>query len=368
MKIVCSNTALSNGVQVVLKAVPTNTTMNILECILLDTTGGTIKLTSNDTDLGIETIIEGTILEPGRICVVAKKFAELVRKLPNGDITLEVKDNCKGFVHYYGNSKQSIECKSGEEFITLPVIETTSEISLLQYTLKDMIRQTIFSIGVGDTNKIMSGIHMVIKNDVLTFTSLDGHRISIRKVKMNNIYSEREVIIPGKALTEISKILSGGAEDQVTMYLSDNHILFEFDQTKVITRLIDGKYFDVSKMMSSEYQTKIHMNKNRLYETIDRSMLYSREGNKKPIVLNITDSNLNIKVNDNIDGLDENIEIEKQGGDIRIGFNPKFLIDAIKVIDEDEIDIYFMNSKAPCYIKDEHESYLYMILPVNLND
>lgn len=366
MKIVCSKTALLNGVQIVSKAVPANTTMSILECILIQAKGDVIKLTANDTELGIETIIEGRIDAKGMIAIDAKMLGDTVRKLPDLDVTIETNDAGEVYI-YCGKLKVALNGKPGDDFTYLPEIEKNETITISQFTLKELIRQTIFSIGISDSNKIMSGIHMAIKNDQLKVTSLDGHRISIRKVQLKNIYAEQEVIIPGKTLSEISKILNGDESSDVHIFINKNNVLFEFDQTKVVSRLIEGSYFNVNKMMSSDYETKITINKKTLYDCIDRSMLFSKEGNKKPIVIDINDERMNISVNSPLGGMDEDIDVTKTGNDIVIGFNPKFISDALKVIDEEEIDIYFMNSKAPCYIKDENEKYIYMILPVNLN-
>lgn len=366
MKIICSRSELLNGVQIVSKAVPTNTTMSILECILIDVKEDSIKFTANDTELGIETLVEGQVVQTGTVALEARMFLDVVRKLPECDVTIETNDTYHATISWM-KSKISIPGKQGDDFTKLPNVEKEECIVLSQFTLKELIRQTIFSVGFGSTNKIMTGVDLLIKNDQLKITSLDGHRISIRKVQLKNIYSEKEVIIPGKTLNEISKILSGDAESDVAVYITNNHVLFEFDKTIVVSRLIEGKYFSVDKMMSSDYETKISINKKDIYDCIDRSMLFSKEGNKKPIVITVTEDTLNLVVNSPLGSMDEDIEIKKQGKEIKIGFNPKFMLDALKVIDDETIDIYFVNPKAPCYIKDENEKYIYMILPVNLS-
>lgn len=366
MKIVCSKSDLLNGVSIVSKAVPSNTTMSILECILIDASEDKIELIGNDTELGIRTVINGNIEIKGKIAIEAKMLNDVVRKLPDNEVSIEIDENFMANIKC-GKSKFNIPCKSGEDFTVPPEVEKNDAIIISQLTLKDLIRQTTFSIGSGENNKVMSGVHLLINNDNLKFTSLDGHRISIRKVQLKNVYDDKEAIIPGKTLNEISKILSGGADDELSIFLTDNHILFEFDETVVTSRLIEGQYFNVNKMMSSDYETKITINKKALYDCIDRSMLFSKEGNKKPIVVSVNDEKLELIVNSPLGSMDEDIEITKQGKDIKIGFNPKFVIDALKVIDEETIDIYFVNAKSPCYIKDENETYIYLILPVNLN-
>jgi len=366
MKIICSKEDLVNGVQIVSKAVPSNTTMSILECILIRAEDNMIKLTANDMELGIETEIPGTIEQPGIVALESKMLVEVVRKLPNADITIETDDNYQTRFKY-DTLKFDLNGKSGEDFSYLPDIERNEAIMVSAFTMKEIIRQTIFSIGVNESNKIMTGVHMVIKNDQLKVTTLDGHRISIRRVLLKNIYNEKEVIIPGKTLSEISKILPTDAEKDVSIFLTNSHVLFEFDNTIIVSRLIEGNYFSVDKMMSSDYETKVTMSKKDLYDCIDRSMLFSKEGNKKPVVINLTDNVMEIKVDSPLGKMDEEIEVTKQGKDIKIGFNPKFLLDALKVIDEENIDVYFVNPKAPCYIKDENDKYTYLILPVNLS-
>ncbi len=367
MKIVSSKQNLLNGLNIVSKAIPSNTTMSILECILIQAGNGSIKLTANDMDLGIETVIEGKIEIAGTIAIDARMLIDSVRKMPDSeDISIESDNNFNVCISC-GKISLNIMGKSGDDFTYLPKIDKNEQISISTITFKDVIRQTIFSIGNSDINKIMSGVDVIIKNDQMRITTLDGHRISIRKVQLKNIYSEQEVIIPGKTLNEISKIIPSDADKDIMIYMSDAHVLFEFDDTIVVSRLIEGNYINVDKMMSSAYETKITINKKSLYDCIDRSMLFSKEGNKKPIVIDITDEVLELKVNSPLGSLDEEIDIVKQGKDIVIGFNPKFILDALKVIDEDEVDMYMVNPRSPLYIKDENEKYVYMILPINLS-
>lgn len=366
MKIIIDRTDLVNAVSIASKAVPNNTTMSILECILIEASNGCIKMTSNDMELGIETIVNGSIKQEGSVAVVSKKLQEVVRKLPDGEITMQTDDNYNVIISC-GKLNININGRSGEDFVLLPEIEKKDSISISMFALKEAVRQTIFSIGISDTNKIMSGIHMMIKEDQLKLTSLDGHRISIRKIQLKNSYEEKEVIVPGRALNEISKIIENDTEKEITIYFCDAHMIFEFNNTVIITRLIDGKYFNVDRMLSSDYETKITVNNKEISDCIDRSMLFSKEGNKKPIVLNISEGILSIEVNSTEGGLNDEINIQSSGRDIRIGFNPKFLLDAMKVIDDENIDMYFVNPKAPCYIKNDDESYIYMILPVNLS-
>ena len=366
MKIICTKSNLAKGVGIVAKAVPSKTTMPILECILIDATTDIIRLTANDMELGIQTEIEGEIIERGMIAIDARIFSEIVRKLPDNDIVIETDENLQTTI-VCEKAKFDIAGKPGEEFSYLPMIEKEDSIEISQFTLKEMIRQTIFSISDSENNKIMTGELFEIKDSVLRVISLDGHRISIRRMELKNEVSDKKLIVPGKTLIEISKILSGEAESMVNISYTNNHIVFEFDDTIVVSRLIEGEYFKIDQMLSSDYETKLRINKKELLNCIDRATLLIKEGDKKPIIINIQDGVMQLQIKSQIGSMNEEIEIEKEGKDLLIGFNPKFLIDALRVIDDEEVTLYLMNAKAPCFIRDDEESYIYLILPVNFN-
>lgn len=366
MEFYCSKSDLVNAVSIVSKAVPSKTTMTILECILITVSNGKILLTSNDTELGIETVLKGDIKDNGIVAIDAKLFSDVVRKLP--DSIVHISSGQDQIVNIScDKAKFSIAGKNGNEFPYLEDVEKNDFITISQFTLKEVIRQTIFSIAQNDNNKIMTGELFDIRGNKLRVISLDGHRISVRNIELRQEYPSLKVIIPGKTLTELSKILSGEIEKVVNIYFTDSNALFEFDNTIVITRLIEGEYFDVDKMISNEYSTKIFIDKKELINCIDRATLLVRENDRKPVIINIKNDNFELKINSPIGSMDESINIEKEGADLMIGFNPRFLLDALRVVDDEKITIYFMNSKAPCYIKDESHKYNYMILPINFN-
>lgn len=212
---------------------------------------------------------------------------------------------------------------------------------------------------------MMTGELFEVSDNVLKVVGLDGHRIAIRNFNLEGRADDVKVVVPGKTLQEISKILSTDAENMVNVYFTNNHILFEFDNTTVVSRLIEGEYFKINQMLSSDYGTKVVINKKEFIDSIDRANLLIKEGEKKPIIINITDGSLEVNVNSAIGTLNEDIDIEKEGKDLMIGFNPKFLLDALRVIDDETVDIYLVNPKAPCFIRDKEQSYIYLILPVN---
>ena len=368
MKLTFKKDSLLNGINIVLKAVPSKTTMPILECILIDASSDEIKLTANDMELGIETKVDGNILEKGKIALDAKLFSEIIRKLSSEDSVVTIDSDEKfNTVISCENSVFKIQGRDGEEFSYLPYIEKNKYICLSQFSLKELIRQTIFSIYVIDSNKMMTGELFEVNGGTLRVVSLDGHRMAIRKIALKDEYESTKVIVPGKTLNEISKILTGDNEKEVLIYFGTNHILFEFDDTIVISRLIEGEYFKVDQMLSSDYETKVSLNKKEFLDCIERATILIRENDKKPVILNIEDEKMSLKLNSSFGTMNAEILIHKTGKDLMIGFNPKFLIDALRIIDDEEVSLYMMNPKSPCFIKDDEETYIYLILPVNFN-
>lgn len=366
MNIVCEKSKLLEGINIALKAISGKSTMAILECMVIEARDEIIKLIANDLEIGIETVIEGQIQTEGSVAVNAKVFYEIIRKLPSEEVNISVDDKYMMNIRC-GKATFDISAKSTEEFPYLPTIVKDRKITVSQFTLKEVIRQTVFSISDNENTKIMTGELFEIKGNQLKVVSLDGHRISIRKVDLKESYDDVSVIIPGKTLIEISKILNGDIEDEVHIFFTEKHALFEFENTILLSRLIEGEYYKIDKMLSSDYDTKLTVNKKDMLECIDRTTLLIRESEKKPVIIDIKDETMGFSMHSAIGSMDEEIAATKEGKDILIGFNPRFLMDALRVIDEEEINIYMINPKAPCFIRNDEETYIYLILPVNFN-
>lgn len=367
MKIQCLKSNLLSALNTVSKAVSTKTTMPILECVLIEVYADSIKLTANDLELGIETSLEGKVIEMGRIAIEAKIFTDIVRKLPDSDIFIESTEDYKTIIRCE-KAKFVISSKSGEDFTELPEIETNNKITISQFALKEVIRQTIFSISDNENNKLMTGELFEVKDGKLTVVSLDGHRISLRNIELKDNANNIRVVVPGKTLNDVSKIINGGAEDMVDIFFSDKHIVFKFDKTTVVSRLLEGEYFKIVQMLSMDHKIKVKVNNREFLDCIDRASLLIKESDKKPIVVNIkNDNNMYLKVDTMMGSMNEEIEISKEGEEIIIGFNPRFLMDVMRVIDDEDIYLYMRDAKSPCIIKDDAESFIYVVLPVNIN-
>ena len=366
MKIEVSQADLIKAVNIVSKAVPVRTSMPILESILIDASGNEIKLIANNMELGIKTTVGGKIHEKGIVAIDAKFLTDLVRKIPQNIVTIETDDS---FHTTISCEKMVIKVmgKSGEDFPAIPAVSRNEPVVISQLSLRDIIRQTTFSLAQNDNNKMMTGELFDIHENVLKAVTLDGNRISIRFLELSGEAPDNRVVIPGKTLNEIAKILDGGADDLINIFITDNHVIFEFETTTIVSRLIEGDYFQIEHMISNDYETKVTVNKQDFFNTIDRTTIMAKEGDKKPIVFRISDDNFNISIDSAYGSMNEDIDANKEGKDIIIGFNPKYLIDALKVIDDDEITMYMLNSKSPCIIRDEDNTYSYIILPINIS-
>ena len=360
MKISCMKGKLMQGISNVSKAVSTKTTHPILSCIFIEAENGNIKLTANDMEIGIESYVEGTVIEEGKVAIEAKLLSDIVRKLPDSEIHMETNEDFKTTIKCE-KSLFTIAGKSGEDFSSLPVVEKSKYITISQFTLREIINQTIFSISDSEYNNVMTGELFEVSNNRLRVVAIDGHRIAIRNVELKDESQDVKVIVPGKALSYISKIVNGGVDDDVNIYFADNNILFEFDRTKVVSRLVEGEFFRIDNMLNVDYQIKFTINKREFLDCLDRSSLLIKESDKKPIKLTIEDNMLYLKIDSLIGSMNEEIEIHKEGSNIIIGFNPKFLMDAIRAIDDDDITIYMNNTKSPCVIKDEEENYICLL-------
>jgi DNA polymerase-3 subunit beta len=365
MKIICIKTELNNAINIALKAVPGKTTMDILECMVIKASADKIQIIANDLELGIETSITGQVEEEGEICVKAKMFSEIIRKLPSDEIKIFTEENMLHIV--CGKAKFSIPVQSTEEFPFLPEVMKEKKIIISQYTLRNMIQKTVFSISDNENNKIMTGELLEINGSKISLSSLDGHRISIKNENLKEEYDHIRVIVPGKTLIEVSKILTGNVDDPVNLFFTDKHILFEFENTIILSRLIEGKYYQIENMISKDYETKITINRREMLESIERTTLLLKESDKKPVLFDIKDSEMVFSLHSDFGNMDEEMDIEKEGKDILIGFNPRLMMDALRAIENETINIFFVNQKAPCFIRDENESYIYIIMPININ-
>ena len=353
---------LLKGIKVASRAVTTKAAMPILASLKIESDAGKLKLTGNNLELGIETSVDAVVLESGGFCVDARLFAEVIAKLPESEVNLSTAKNQLHIKCEKSEFKLPIK-EDTSEFSSLPKVEETGNVEISELTMKDMIRQTIFCTSDNEAQKMMAGIHMEVKSNALTFCALDGHRIAQRKVDLAGSNSDCEMTIPGKSLAEVSKIMAGEADKKVRIAFNEKLACFFMEETKIITRLIEGKYFDVKRMMTLSGDIRITANRNDLISVIDRASLLIQETDKKPMIFKAKDR-LYVELKSGLGSMKEELEIEKEGEDITIGLNHRFMMEALRAIDDENVTMCMINSKNPCVIKGEN--YIYIVLPITI--
>lgn len=366
MRIVCSRLNLMEGINIVQKAVSTKTTMPILEGLLLEASDQ-FKLTGNDLEIGIESYVEADIQSRGSIVLNSKMLGDIVRRLPDSEVLIEVKENNLTIIECE-NSHFEIKGLSAAGFPALPSIVKQNAFALSQRLVRDMIKQTIFAISVDENRPILTGSLIECKNQELTFVSIDGFRLALRKSSIENEVANFSVVVPGKTLNEIVKILQP-VEDDVIIYSSNNQIMFDLGNCKIVSRLLEGEYLNYKNIIPQDHETKVRVQTKFLLSSIERASLVTMEEKKFPVKFSITDEKIIMSSNTEIGAVREEVRVEMAGSRMEIGFNPRYFIDALKVIDDEAVDIHFTSSVGPCTIRPvENDRYAYMILPVRIKN
>lgn len=370
MEIKCSKEILLNNINIVLKSVPTRTTMPILECILLIADKEGFRLLSNDMELGIETSnIKADIIEKGSAALEARIFYDIIRSLPDDEVSIYIDQKNIATIKS-GKTEFNILAQNAEEFPKLNIIRQDKKYTISSINLKNMIRQTKFSVSTDDSKPILTGELIEIKNGFLNLVAIDGFRISFRRVEMECNYENSEVVVPAKTLTEISKILSDKENSFVNIYFNENSILFELESCIVLSRVLEGEYLQYEQTFVEDYTTKIEVNRQEILSSLERASLTSKDNKKSPVKLDIKNGGtLIITSNTEFCKSYEEVHIELEGNELSIAFNPRFLIEVLRVIDDEKIAMQFMTSLSPCIIRGiDDDNYKYLILPLKLNE
>jgi len=354
---------LMNAVNVVMKAVPNKSTMEILSCIAITAVDSKIVLAANNLELGIECEVEGRIEEGGSIAVNARFFAEVIRRLPENQVVLHTEEDFQVRV-LCELVDLAMPYVSTQEFPVLPKVEEHEKIMISQYTFKELIRQTAFCIAENNTRVSMTGELLECNNQTMRLASLDGFRLAVRNTALRNQTRNCKVIIPGKTLMELSKILSDHYEDSLRISMTSKHILFQLGTAKVVSRLLEGEFYAIENLTALEYPSKVIIDRRGFLECLERTLLLINEAEKKPVVCSLNENLLRVSVSSINGRLQETMAAEQEGSRLKIAFNPRYLIDALRAIDSEKIEMYYNTGKTPCTIRDKESTYLYLISPV----
>ena len=371
MKIVCYKDNLLKALNSVIKGVATKTTNPILEGILIQTNDNQIKLTTYDMELGIEYIIDSEVKQQGSTVVNAIMFSEIIRKLPDSEIYITLNENnlleieCEGALY-------KLTTMNPDEFPELPKIEVENSIDLEQNMLKNMIKRTIFAVSTEENRQIFTGCLFEVENNKLNVVAVDGFRLALRSIYLPVKVSDFKAVIPGKTLNEINKILSDSFEN-IKIGIAKNQALFEMENCKIVSRTLDGEFLNYKSVIPNTWETRIKVNKNNLQDSFERISLISASSIEKekkyPVKVSVDIGKIIISCTNQTGEAKEEIFISTEGKNIEVGFNPKYFLDALKAVDDEEVFVEFGTNISPCLVKPiENNEYVYMILPIRLKD
>ena len=371
MKFVCYKDKMLKALNSVVKGVASKTTMPILEGILIQTNDNEIKLTTYDLEIGIEYVIESEVEEQGSTVVNAIMFSEIIRKLPDTQISISINKNnlleieCEGSLY-------KLATMNPDEFPELPKIEVQNGVELEQVNLKNMIKKTIFAVSIEESRPIFTGCLFEIENNKLNLVAVDGFRLAMRSIFLNKSTTNFSAVIPGKTLNEVNKILTDSF-DTIKIGVAKNQALFEMENCKVVTRIIDGEFLNYKNVIPSNWDTRILVNKNGIQDCFERVSLISASSVEKekkyPVKLNVDIGKVTISCTNQTGDAKEELMVATEGKNLEAGFNPKYFLDSLRAIDDEEVYIEFGTSISPCLIKStQNNDYVYMILPIRLKE
>ncbi len=364
MNFICSKQKLQEGISIVTKAITGKTTLPLLEGIYIEATKDGLTLIGSDMDVSIETKVEADVITEGKIVIDSKLFSEIIRKLPNSDVKIEITDNdliqvsCEKSVF-------NLVFMNPSDYPMLPMINEDITVEVPQNLLKNMIKGTSFAIAQDEARPILQGILFEVKDRQLNLVALDGYRLAIR-TEVLDIDNNIEVVIPGKTLNEVSKIIEDNS-DIVKITFTNNHILFNLNNTKIISRLLEGKFVNYLSLLPQEHKLLVNVNKQELQNGIERASLMAKDGNSNLIKLDIQDETLVITSNSQLGKVREEVAINLQGEGVQIAFNSRYLLDVLKNMEEDEVVMEMTSGITPCVIKGNNmNNAKYLVLPVRL--
>ncbi|HZK57608.1 MAG TPA: DNA polymerase III subunit beta [Clostridia bacterium] len=365
MKFFCSPKTLIYSISVVQKAVSSKSTLPILKGIYLEAFDQNLRLVTTDMELGIDHIMDANIIEEGSVVVDARLFSEIIRKLPDSEVEISLKDNNELLIKC-DSIEFNILSYNPSEFPELPKIEEEQVYKIPQDLFKDMIRQTVFATAEDGTRPILTGVLVETGEGMLNMVALDGYRVALRKSEIDSQLSDK-VVIPGKTLNEINRIMGGGEDKKVQISLTNNHALFTVDSTKLVSRLLEGEFINYNQIIPKEFKSRIKIETKQLLDSIERASLLGKEGRNNLVKLTITDEKMIINSNSELGNVHEEIEIELEGEDLQIAFNSRYFIEALRVVDDDVIYLEFTTNLSPGIIKPiSNDNTIYLILPVRL--
>lgn len=369
MRVICDTLKLSEACQIVQRAVSTKTSIPAIEGIYMKALGDELILTGYDLEIGINTSISARVEEPGSVVLNAKTLCDILRYIPGEKVYIEKEDERLKYKIKSGETEYSIMGISADEFPELPTVEEGFPIVVGQSELKDMVRQTIFAVAVNDMGKIVhTGIKFEITQGNIRLIALDGFRLAIRNEPTDYSGEDVSFIVPAKTLSEVTKIIDD-EDSTVSISVGRRHIIFEIGSYSVISRLLEGDFLNYRTAIPLSCTTKVTVPTKELIDCIERTSLIITDKIKSPVKCTFENNSIKVSSTTSIGTAHDKISAEIEGKDIEIGFNNRFILDALKVSGIEKVKIELNGPTSPIIINDpDSEKFLFLVLPVRLKN
>ncbi len=372
MKLVCNKQLLSEIINTVQKAVTAKTVMPILECIKIEAyMNGDLIITGNNLDICLEYKSSCTVTEPGSVAISSKIFGEIIRRFPDGDVYITVNYNNNVMFLKCGNSEFNIQGLNADDYPSVPQVSETYKFSIAQSVLKRMLRKTIYAVSNNESKRpILTGSNFEINTGVLTIVSTDSFRIAKIEAIVDSSLENTSFVIPGLTLRELLKVLED-VDDKIDIVISKRHVKFCFENFTVVSRLLEGEYVNYKPILNTPNSITVKVNARRFTECLERAGLIIEDtvakNEKVPVRLNIKNDRIDLTCTTGRGNINDEVEVEKLGDDLEIGFNHKYLIEALRGCDDEFIKMEFSSARGACFIRPTNNNdYVYMILPVRI--
>jgi DNA polymerase III subunit beta len=366
MKLSCARKDLYEGLQTVTRAVSGRSSLPILSNVLLEPGTDGLKLAATDLELGLECRVAASVREEGAITLPAKTLSEIIAALPEADITIAADDHNTVIVTCR-RSEYRIHGLPAVEFPPLPEVKGSTTFSMPQGLLREMIRETNFAVSPDDTRPVLTGIYMVLAGDRLTLAATDTHRLAVRAATVGEASGEAAVIVPGRAMNELMRFLGAGSEEPVSVRLDQNQILFRTESTCLVSRLIEGTFPKYERVIPTQHTKKLTIPREELLQAVKRASIVARD-NANRLVLRTDGENLAIRAEaGDLGQAYEEIEVLREGDDIEIAFNARYLLDMLGVLDTEGLYLEMTEPLSPAVIRPAGEAqYLIVIMPMQI--
>ncbi len=366
MQFTCAKSELTNAISIVSKGAA-KMQKSILECILFSAKDGELTLKATDIELSIITTITAEIIREGAVAIPSKFLYEIINRFPESDIEFIKEEEENTLKVSCLNSTMNLSVLNADDFPEFPVMEKDKCIKIAQESLKTMINKTVFSAAISDDKPVLKGLLFDINKEEISIVGVDGFRMGVRKSMVISELTQK-CVIPARTLKEVAKILKD-TEETIRISLGTNMALFEIEETQIFTRLLEGEFINYKTIIPKTFETDLTIDKEMLKDSLERVIILAREGNNNVINLDITDKKVDITTNSQIGNIDDEIPVIKNGKDLKISLNAKFLLDILRSVDDKEISINFNTQISPCIIKGTQNSdYEYLVLPVQIRE